>query len=164
MTGQQTELGVKHDKLQQIKAEREARSLLGQEDVKVDTTDAELDAHYAKLLAEGRGNAAASAPTVKPEEEPSSSRAPSLGPSAGQDDGEDEMEAVDTNVNRTEDIEAYKNSIVKGESRRSGAFTRWDFANVDFGGGDLSGRPGYAVRRCDRGRPREDVIGRVLGE
>jgi hypothetical protein len=40
VTGQQTELGVKHDKLQQVRAEREARSLLGQEDVKVDTTDA----------------------------------------------------------------------------------------------------------------------------
>jgi polyisoprenoid-binding protein YceI len=40
VTGQQTELGVKHDKLQQVKAEREARAMMGQQDVKVDTTDA----------------------------------------------------------------------------------------------------------------------------
>jgi len=80
----------------------------------------ELDAHYARLLAEGRDKAATTtAASSDVKDEPGSSRAPSPGASAGQDDGdgEDEMEAVDTNVNRAEEVEALKSTIVKGELR-----------------------------------------------
>ena len=120
---------------------------------------AELDAHYARLLAEGRGNAAASTSSANVKDEPGSSRAPSLGPSAGQDDAEDEMEAVDTNVNRTEDIEAYKNSIIKGEFRAGQKYESASLTSRRRSG--HSGRPGHALRRRDRRRSRENVFGRI---
>jgi hypothetical protein len=75
-----------------------------------DTSSIELDAHYARLMAEG----AIVGPSATLKDGPDSSRAGSLGPSGSNEDGDDEMEAVDTNVNKAEDVEALKNTMVKG--------------------------------------------------
>jgi hypothetical protein len=48
-------------------------------------------------------------------DEPGSSRAGSLGPGTN-DDGDDDMEAVETNGNKAEDIEALKNTMVQGKA------------------------------------------------
>lgn len=73
----------------------------------------DLDAHYAKLMAEAGNGESSSA--LK--DEPGSSRAGSLGPGTN-DDGDDDMEAVDTSGNKAEDIEALKNTMVQGTSIR----------------------------------------------
>lgn len=75
VTGQQTELGVKHDKLRQTVADREARLARGQQDTKVDTSDADLDKHYAELLAAESEAAAAAAVSATSGGEPSGQEA-----------------------------------------------------------------------------------------
>lgn len=74
-------------------------------------SNSDLDAHYAKLMAEAGNGESSSA--LK--DEPGSSRAGSLGPGTN-DDGDDDMEAVDTSGNKAEDIEALKNTMVQGKA------------------------------------------------